>query len=176
MFVAEDMPLDVGFPVARAKLVMLADGQFWQRAAEEAYGTGMAAMADPDGPARPVGRLAEVRLGTQIETDEMIRLVVRWEAIGPDGTLFPALDADLTLVPDGEHRCVLGLAGVLRPPPVLAGQQAAVLALAGGYRPPGRLAAGDVHRESWHRCAPATVRGYLDRIGCVLSHPAGSAC
>jgi hypothetical protein len=42
--------------------------------------------------------------------------MLRWEATGPGGRLFPALDADITLTPAGEHATLLGLAGCYRPP------------------------------------------------------------
>ena len=45
----------------------------------------------------------------------MAGLALRWEATGAGGRLFPVLDADLTLAPDGEGT-VLPLAGSYRPP------------------------------------------------------------
>jgi hypothetical protein len=68
--------------------------------------------------------------------------------------VFPALDADLTLTRPGEETTVLGLAGVYR----LAGQPDAGLDLA------------------IVRCfAAVTIRGFLARPACALTHPADTA-
>jgi hypothetical protein len=80
--------------------------------------------------------------------------LLRWEAIGSDGTLFPALDADLTLSPAGEKITLLSLAGV--------------------YRLPGHAGAG--LDPAIARCfAAVTIRGFIARVACALMHPAGSA-
>ncbi|MGO9193462.1 MAG: hypothetical protein ACLP8X_34110 [Streptosporangiaceae bacterium] len=44
-------------------------------------------------------------------------LILRWEAADASGQRFPVLDADITLVPDGEQATLVGLDGVYRPPP-----------------------------------------------------------
>jgi hypothetical protein len=44
-------------------------------------------------------------------------LILRWEAADASGQLFPVMDADITLVPDGEQATLIGLDGVYRPPP-----------------------------------------------------------
>lgn len=43
-------------------------------------------------------------------------LPLRWEATGPGTSLFPALDADITLTAIEEQATTLALAGVYRPP------------------------------------------------------------
>jgi len=89
-----------------------------------------------------------------METEGCARLWLRWEAIGSNGTLFPALDADLTLSPAGEDATVLTLSGVYRLP-----EHAGA-----------RLEAGIV------RCfAAVTIDGFIARLACALMHPAGSA-
>jgi len=107
--------------------------------------------------------------------DTGVRLALRWAAIGPGGALFPALDADITLRPCGEEACVLALNGVYRAPPGLAGDQASVPTLAGAYRPPCSMVHAELSRSIWLRCAAATAHGFLARLGCALSHPAGVA-
>jgi hypothetical protein len=75
--------------------------------------------------------------------DDSAVLTLRWEATGPGGRLFPALDADITLTP--------------------AGERATLLRLAGSYRPPlGSLGAG-LDRAILHRAA-ATIRAFLSRV------------
>ena len=76
-------------------------------------------------------------------------LALRWEATGPGGGLFPALDADIWLTPAGGHSARLSLAGVYRPP--LAG-----------------LGAG-LDKAVFHRVADATVRSLLARVTDVLA-------
>jgi hypothetical protein len=44
-------------------------------------------------------------------------LILRWEAADASGQRFPILDADIALVPDGEHATLIGLDGVYRPLP-----------------------------------------------------------
>lgn len=48
--------------------------------------------------------------------------LLRREAAGPYGRLFPALDADITLTPAGQQATVLELAGAYRPPLGAAGR------------------------------------------------------
>ena len=68
--------------------------------------------------------------------------------------MFPALDADLTLSP--------------------AGEQTTVLAVAGVHRLPGQVAAGP--DPDLVRClAEVTIRSFIARLACALTHPAGTA-
>lgn len=50
-------------------------------------------------------------------------LILRWEAVDDSGCPFPLLDADITLIPDGEHAVLIGLAGAYRPLPAAASGQ-----------------------------------------------------
>ena len=88
------------------------------------------------------------------ETARCARLWLRWQAAGPGGAVFPALDADLTLSP--------------------AGQQTALLAVAGVYRLPTQMAAG--LDPAMVRCfAAVTIRSFIARLACAFMHPAGTA-
>ena len=82
-------------------------------------------------------------------------LALRWEATGPGGRLFPALDADLSLIPAGQHSTRLSLAGAHRPPLAAlgAGPDQAVV----------------------HEVADVTVRSLLTRVADVLTRPPESA-
>ena len=82
-------------------------------------------------------------------------LALRWEATGPGGRLFPALDADMSLTPAGEHSTRLSLAGVYRPP---------LAALGAG-----------LDRAVFHKVADATVRSLLARVANVLGPPPAGA-
>ena len=61
-----------------------------------------------------LGRVSGVRELAWI--DQSVGLAIRWEATGPGGGLFPVLDADLTMAPDGERATIVTLAGAYRPP------------------------------------------------------------
>jgi len=78
-------------------------------------------------------------------------LILRWEAAAGNGLPFPALDADITLVPDGDHAVLVGLAGVYRPPP--------------GTRP---------GHPDVHTAAAAAIRALLSRIASAISDPPSS--
>jgi hypothetical protein len=71
---------------------------------------------------------------------------LRWNAIGPGGRLFPALDANITLTAHGEQATWLRLAGAYRPPLGAAGRPAGCSDHEPGggrddaqFRPPGRF-------------------------------------
>ena len=79
---------------------------------------------------------------------------LRWEATGPGGALFPALDADIKLTPAGEDATMLTVAGIYRPPL-------------------GGLGAG-LDRAIMHRVAQATIRAFTHHIGSAIAHPAAA--
>jgi hypothetical protein len=145
VFVGDEVLLDVGFAAARAGLAdLIRDGSLLS-VSEDAYGEGITGLirVGPLGCAPGISRLVEVHARELAESDHTARLALRWSAAGPGGRLFPALDADLTLRPAGEH--------------------ATVLALVGAYRPPlGVLGAG-LDQAILHRVAAATIRAFLRR-------------
>lgn len=67
----------------------------------------------------PAGRpgLVLVRSRGPVRRGAVSVLILRWEAADADGNRFPVLDADITLVPDGEQATLVGLDGVYRPLP-----------------------------------------------------------
>jgi hypothetical protein len=89
-----------------------------------------------------------------LETKGCARLPLRWQAIGPDGAQFPALDVGLTLSPAGETTTVLALAGVYRlPHPVAVELDPAIVCC----------------------FADVTIRSFIARLACALTHPARPA-
>jgi hypothetical protein len=58
---------------------------------EYAYGAGITGLVEAAGLVAGMSRLVGVQPGDLLETEGCARLWLRWEAIGPDGTLFPAL-------------------------------------------------------------------------------------
>ena len=154
VFVGDHILMDVRLDSARRQLERLAEDGVLLSASEHAYGAGITSLVEAAGLAAGMSRLVGVRPGDLVETGGCARLWLRWEAIGSDGTVFAALDADLTLSPAGENTTVLTLAGVYRLP-----EQA------GAGLEPGIV-----------RCfADITIDSFVARLACALMHPAGSA-
>lgn len=156
MFIDAEVRLDIGFSAAQARLANLAGGGLLRHASDDAYGdleTGRARVG-PLGATPGISRLVTVRFGDlAIHADHAVA-AMRWEAAGPGGALFPALDADIKLTP--------------------AGPDATVLAVSGTYRPPlGTLGAG-ADRVLMHRIAQATIRSFTQRVGTAIASPAAS--
>lgn len=151
MFVGDETQLRVGFDAARTGLANLARGGLLTTVSTEAYGEGLTGLVrvGPLDSAPGMSRLVEVHSRDLVIRDESAVLMLRWEAIGSGGRLFPALDADITLTPAGEH--------------------ATLLRLAGAYRPPlGSLGAG-IDRVILHRGAAATIRAFISRVADAIA-------
>jgi hypothetical protein len=154
VFVGDHILMDVCPDAARRQLERLAHDGVLLSASEHAYGEGITGLVETAGLAAGMSRLVGVQPGDLMQTEGCARLCLRWEAIGSDGTLFPALDADLTLSPAGENTTLLMLAGV--------------------YRLPENAAAG--LDPGIVRCfAAVTIDSFIARLACALMHPAGSA-
>jgi hypothetical protein len=82
-------------------------------------------------------------------------IALRWEATGATGELFPVLDAELTLTPDGQTRTRLELVGSYRPPLGRAGEA--------------------LDRMLMRRIATATISSYLEHTAAVLADPTPEA-
>jgi len=151
MFVRDQVPVDVGFDVARDRLAKL--DSWFLTASDHAYGEGIAGQAriGPRGPVPGISRLAEIRFQSLEAHDGRTGLALRWEVRGSGGRLFPVLDADLTLAPAGENK--------------------ASLALAGTYRPPLGSLGAELDRMLLHRVAEATIRNFLERVAQALARP-----
>ena len=153
MFVAGEVLLDLSFPAAAARLANLPRGGSLTRVSEGAYGDGPTGLVrvGPLGAVPGMSKLVKVHFLEVATRDESGVLALRWEATGPGGRPFPALDADMSLTPAGEHSTRLSLAGVYRPP---------LAALGAG-----------LGRAVFHRVADATVRSLLARVADVLARP-----
>jgi len=154
VFVDDRILLDVGFAAARHQLGRLVSDSVLLSAAEYAYGAGITGLVETVGPAAGMSRLAGVRAEDIADTPDGARLWLRWEAIGPDGTVYPALDAAVTLTPVGDAITSLVLAGV--------------------YRLPGQAEA-ELSPAVVHCFAAVAIRGFIARLACALMHPAGAA-
>ena len=115
VFLGAEIRLDVGFNAAQARLANLARGGLLRRASHDAYdelGTGLARIG-PLGAAPGMSRLVAVRFSDMAIHEDFAIEAMRWEAIGPGGCLFPALDADIKLTPAGEDATMLTVAGIV---------------------------------------------------------------
>jgi hypothetical protein len=118
MFIRDEERMAVSFGAASAALAHLARRGWLRYASEVAYGAGTGGLAGyaAPGPVPVTSRLLAVHVRELITRRGSVDLALRWEADGPGGP-FPALDADLTLSPVGEHATTLVVAGVYRVPP-----------------------------------------------------------
>jgi hypothetical protein len=146
MFVGDEVVLDVSFAVARARLADLMGNELLRSASEDAYGAGITGLVRV-GP-RGLGKVVRVHVRQLAETGGHAGLAIRWEATGPGGGLFPALDADITLVRAG---------------------QTTLLVLAGVYRPPLGPLGVALDRAVMHRVAAATIRNFLGRLAASVT-------
>jgi hypothetical protein len=154
VFVDDHILMDIRPDSATRQLERLAKDGVLLSASEYAYGAGITGLAEAAGLVAGMSRLVGVRPGDLTETEGCARLWLRWEAIGSDGTVFPALDADLTLSPAGDNTTLLTLAGV--------------------YRVPEHAGAG--LGLGIVRCfAAVTIDSFIARLACAVMHPAGSA-
>jgi hypothetical protein len=154
VFTVDEISVDLSLDAAWCQLEHLVQEGVLLGAAEYAYGAGITGLVETVGPAAGMSRLAGVRAEDIAETAGGARLWLRWEAIEPDGTVYPALDAALTLTPVGEKATLLALAGV--------------------YRLPGQTEAG--LDPAIVRCfAAVAIRSFIARLACALIHPAGAA-
>jgi hypothetical protein len=156
MIVSDSVRLDLPFAAVQARLANLAHDSTLLTASRHAYGEGLTAVrVGPMGGAPGLSKLVKVQYRDLVIRSETAVLTLRWEASGAGGSLFPALDADITLTPDGDH--------------------ATTLRLDGAYRPPlGGFGAG-LDRALLHRVATATVADFIGRIADAIVHPAMAA-
>lgn len=152
MFVTGEVQLEIGFTDAWAQLAKLTRAGWLLSASRDAYGAGTVGLAQfaPPRPGLGMSRLVAAHSRELAGRHDLTRVALRWEAIGPGGEVFPALDADITLTPDGEPATRLALAGVYRLPPGNPG------------------AAQD---PAIARIGRATIGTFLDRIAHAMTVP-----
>ena len=118
MFVGHETVLEADFEAARAGLAELAHGGWLRDASGRAYAEGLTGLArvGPFGDVLGASKLVRVSLLEPVPRDDTVVLPLRWEATGVTGRLFPVLDANLRLIPDGDGRTRLIFSGAYRPP------------------------------------------------------------
>jgi len=153
MFVGHQVLLNVGSGVARTRLANLVHEGLLVMASRAAYGGAVTGLAQAG--VLGLSELIQVQTRDLVMGEGSAVLTLRWQATGPDGALFPALDADIRLTP--------------------AGKQAVVLRLDGAYRPPPGIRGTELDRAVLHRVAAATVQDFLGRIAGAIADPAAAA-
>jgi hypothetical protein len=151
VFVGDETRLDVGYPIARERLMRLAEGATLLSTSEDAYDHATAGLAKVGLPG--LSKLVRVQVRELTMTEGSAGLAIRWEATGPGGALFPVLDADITLAPAADAADAADAGD--------AGDRASLLAMAGVYRPPLGALGQALDRAILHRVAVATIRGFL---------------
>jgi hypothetical protein len=156
VFVAGEVLLDLSCRAAAARLADLARGGSLTRASQEAYDDGLTGLVrvGPVGAAAGMSKLVEVHFLEVATRGESAVLAPRWEATGPGGRLFPALDADMSLTPRR---------AAFRPAIAGRGLPAPARCPGRGPGPRGRSRGGD-----------ATARSLLARVADVLGPSPGA--
>lgn len=146
--------LGLGFNTARTSLGHLTRGGLLRRASDDAYRDLESELArvGPLGAVPGMSKLVAVRFGDLTVHEDFAGWAMRWEATGPGGALFPALDADITLTPAGDGATVLAISGVYRPPLGGVGEGLDQVVL--------------------RRVAQATIRTFTRRIAAAITGPA----
>jgi len=155
MFTDQAITLDLDFPAARARLLLLLHSGWLEGMSRDAYADGLVGQirVGPFGGMPGVSKLVRVRLLDPVPRDGSVLVPMRWEATGPMGRLFPVLDANLMLGEDDHGRAVLRIAGVYRPPLAALGEELDQIVL--------------------RQVASATIRSLLRRMAALLADQAG---
>lgn len=144
MFATAERSLPMAWERARDGLERaLADGGLVHESVRaEAAGT-YEMPVGPKGERGPT-RHVTVRVGPPKQTGEEMHLAIRWEVPGVSGSMFPSLDANLIVAPDGAGASRLSILGRYEPP----------------LGPLGRL----VDRVVMERVARATMEAFLREV------------
>jgi hypothetical protein len=157
MFVADEARLEIGFPVALARIENLTRSGSLTGASADTYDETVTTLirVGPMGATRGMSRLVSVSFVDIVTHGDSAILGMRWNAAGPGGGLFPALDANIILTADGAQACLLRLEGT--------------------YRPPLGALGARLDAAIMNRIASATIRGFVGRVADAIAHPAESA-
>ncbi|HTA10184.1 MAG TPA: hypothetical protein VK836_16815 [Streptosporangiaceae bacterium] len=146
-FVADEVRAEVSFAVASQRLAALA-GSALVGVSHLAWRDGLARVG-PAGSLPGLSKLVHVQFRDLVQRNGTATLTLRWQATGALGGLLPALDADVTVIPDGDDATLIGLEGV--------------------YGPPGGFIGAGIDRALLHRIATATVRSFLSGIAQAIA-------
>jgi hypothetical protein len=158
MFVAQELPFGTGLREAQARFTNLIHGAWLAEASAAAYDGALTGLLRVGPAGLAATKLVRVSLLDPVYHSDVMTVGLRWEATGAAGSLFPVLDANISISPQHE-----GTAD---------GKATARLALTGSYRPPlGRLGAV-LDQVALHQVATATIRALLQNVAAALTSPA----
>jgi hypothetical protein len=154
VFVTHEVTVEVAYEDALLRLIHLINRGSLHSISESSYegGLDLLVRVGPLGDLPGLSKLVRVRALVPDRHGATTTVSLRWEATGVAGDLFPALDADLILLGDGDARCRLRLLG--------------------SYRPPLGWAGVALDWAVLGRVATATVRTLVERIAAVVLVPA----
>jgi hypothetical protein len=156
MFVNEQTELALPFGVTSLRLANMINSGSLAGASQAAYQNGLEALLQvgPMGDTIATTKLVRVRFLRPVYYGDVLRVGMRWEATGAAASLFPILDADISVSSSGEQ---------------------SALTIAGTYRPPlGKLGAA-LDKAVLSRIAVATIRRLLQQLADALLEPADVA-
>jgi hypothetical protein len=117
MFASAECVLAIGIDAAQTTLANLSRDGSLSRASHAAYRIGIDQLHRAKRPdLAGAWRLVRVQLLEPVYDAGSMSIGMRWEAIGANGALFPALDADITLSRENNGCARLALTGCYRPP------------------------------------------------------------
>lgn len=149
----QEVTIAASFQLAAARLTHLVTGGGLDGLSEAAYEGGLTLLrVGPFGAVRGLSKLVRVRFLEPVRHGATLTVPLRWEATGVTGELFPVLDADLILAPDGGDK--------------------SRLALTGSYRPPLGAAGMALDKAIMNRIATATFRSMLESLASAITDPA----
>jgi hypothetical protein len=153
MFVSHEVTVPTAYDAACARLTDLVGRSSLAGVSNGAYEAGAQVLVrvGPFGARPGLSKLVRVRVMDPVRHATTLTISMRWEATGRTGELFPVLDADLLLMPDGQ-----------------AGSR---LRLVGSYRPPLGPAGAALDRAIMGRLAAATIEALLDDLATALTDP-----
>ena len=153
MFIHHETAVALDFVSAAARLANLARGDGLLTASRTAYEDGVTGLMAV-GPAPGLSRLVRVQIGELAYPAGAASLPVRWHVEGAGERLFPALDADIRVLPADE---------------------VTMLRLDGVYRAPLGPAGAVIDRAVLHAVATATVHRFLEQVSGLIAPSPGGA-
>jgi hypothetical protein len=157
MFVTEEAALPLPYEAARKRLLEYLRADGLQASSTDGFEAGRELLVRAGVGA--VSKEVLVQLLQPYEQGQATVVPLRWVATGAAGTMFPQLDGNLELAPEGE--------------------EASTLTLAGAYRAPLAAVGATMDRVLLNRVAGASIRRFLNEVADDLadeaSQPAATA-
>jgi hypothetical protein len=153
MFIARELMVHAECGATQARLAQIASASGLISASQAAYQDGLTHLirVGPFGDTPGVSKLVAVRVLDPVYREDTMTVALRWEATGATGSLFPVLDANISLSPAGEH--------------------STGLALTGTYRLPLGRAGAALDKAILSRVATATIHALLHSIAHAVTSP-----